>query len=70
MAWRRDEPEPVPAEEAFGKLTIEHLKPLAALLTGDVPKRKPELVGLLARSMTDSEQRCGRCTSGSTRWPR
>jgi hypothetical protein len=56
MSWQRDEPLPVPAEEAFGKLTVEHLKPLAALLTGDVPKRKGELVGLLTRHMTDAGQ--------------
>ena len=31
MAWRRDEPEPVPAEQAFGALTIANLRPLAAL---------------------------------------
>jgi hypothetical protein len=56
MSWRRDEPEPVPAAEAFGKLTIDHLRPLAALLTSDVPKRKPELVTLLARFMTDPDE--------------
>ncbi len=56
MAWRSDEPEPVPAEGAFGKITVEHLKPLAALLTGDVPKRKPELVHLLTRFMTDPDE--------------
>jgi hypothetical protein len=56
MAWRRDQPEPVPAQEAFGKLTLEHLRPLAALLTGDAPKRKPEIVGLLARFMTDANE--------------
>jgi hypothetical protein len=53
MSWRRDEPEPVPAEQAFGKLTIEQLRPLALLLTSDVPKRKPELVGCLVRFLTD-----------------
>ncbi len=53
MSWRRDEPEPLSAEEAFGKLTIDYLRPLALLLTSDVPKRKPELVGLLVRFMTD-----------------
>ena len=39
MAWRRDEPEPVPAEQAFGAL--HHRRtcgPLAAVLKDDVPK--------------------------------
>jgi hypothetical protein len=53
MSWRRDEPEPLSTEEAFGKLTIDYLRPLALLLASDVPKRKPELVSLLVRFMTD-----------------
>jgi hypothetical protein len=53
MSWRRDEPEPLSTEETFGKLTIDQLRPLALLLTSDVPKRKLELVGLLVRFMTD-----------------
>jgi hypothetical protein len=56
MAWRRDEPEPVPAAEAFAKLTNDNLRPLAALVTDDLPKRKPEFVGLLAKVMTDAAQ--------------
>ena len=56
MPWQRDEPEPVPAAEAFGKLTVDHLRPLAALLTSDVPKRKTELVNLLTRFMTDPDE--------------
>jgi len=52
MSWRRDEPELLSTEEAFGKLTIDQLRPLALLLAGDVPKRKTELVGLLVRFMT------------------
>lgn len=54
MSWRRDEPEPVPTAEAFGKLTIDHLRPLVLLLTSDAPKRKPELVALLAQFMTNA----------------
>lgn len=53
MSWRRDEPEALSTEEVFAKLTIEHLRPLALLLASEVPKRKPELVGLLVRFMTD-----------------
>ncbi len=56
MSWRRDEPQPVSAEEAFGKLTLDHLRPLASLLTSDLPKRKPELVALLTRYMTDPDE--------------
>lgn len=56
MTWQRDEPEPVPAAEAFGKLTVDHLRPLAALLIDDVPKRKTELVNLLTRFMTDPKE--------------
>jgi hypothetical protein len=56
MARRRDEPEPVPAAEAFGKLNMDHLRPLAALLTSDLPKRKPELVQLVTRFMTDPDE--------------
>src|SRR5437016_829028 len=53
MSRRRDEPEPVPAAESFGKLTIDHLKPLVRLLTSDVPARKPELVAVLVRYLTN-----------------
>jgi hypothetical protein len=56
MAWMRDLPEPVPADEAFGNLTVDRLQPLARLLTADVPRRKGELVGLLTRSLTDPAQ--------------
>src|SRR5437763_16323816 len=54
MSWGRDEIVPVPAAEAFTKRTIDELKPLALLLTTDVPKRKPELTALLASSMTNA----------------
>jgi hypothetical protein len=52
MAWRRDEPEPVPTREAFDDLTIRDLRPLASLLTKEVPQRKGELVALVVRFMT------------------
>jgi hypothetical protein len=51
MRWRNEERQPLSTEEAFGKLTIDQLKPLALLVTSDVPKRKPELVGLLTHFM-------------------
>jgi hypothetical protein len=53
MSWHRDELQPLPAAEAFGYMTVDHLRPLAALLTGDVPRRKGELVSLLVHRMTD-----------------
>src|SRR4051812_13342973 len=52
MGWRRDEPVPVTTEEAFGKLTIDHLRPLVSLIGEEAPKRKPELVKVLTRVMT------------------
>src|SRR5262249_7069745 len=51
--WRRDEPQPVPTREAFDTLTIRDLRPLASLLTKEVPQRKGELVALVVRFMTD-----------------
>jgi hypothetical protein len=45
-AWQRDEPEPVPAEEAFGKLTIKGQdRGGLSALTG---RRKTVLDGLAA----------------------
>ncbi len=41
------------ADEAFGRLTLDDLRPLAALIEHDPPKKKSDLVPLLARSMTD-----------------
>ena len=41
--------------EAFSLLTVDDLKPLAALV-GQVPTKKGDLVDLLARSMTDSHE--------------
>ena len=39
------------AEEALGHLTVDRLKPLAALVSTNPPKRKSELVALLARAL-------------------
>src|SRR5579883_1173183 len=47
MAWRREEPQPGTAREEYGRLTIEHLLPLARLLVADPPKRKGELVDVV-----------------------
>lgn len=56
MAWRRDESVPVTTEEAFGKLTVDHLRPLALLVGDDAPKRKPELVAQLANAMLSRDK--------------
>jgi hypothetical protein len=56
MSWRDDQFKPLPVKEAFSKLTIAHLRPLVALLSRDVPQRKPELVALLARFLTNPNQ--------------
>lgn len=53
MARVRDEHEKPTAEQAFDRLTIEHLRPLVALLGSDPPKKKGEFVALLTRAMTD-----------------
>jgi hypothetical protein len=53
MAWGRQDRGPLTAEQAFARLTIEHLRPLAALLVPDPPKRKGELVAVLTRAMID-----------------
>lgn len=44
---------PVTAREAFGKLTLDDLRPLAGLVLPDPPKKKGELVPRLAAAMTD-----------------
>ena len=44
------------AEQAFGRLTVEHLRPLVALLGSEVPKKKGELVATLTRAMADSSR--------------
>ncbi len=51
-----EEDRPVPIREAFNQLTVEHLKPLAALLNEKVPTRKGELVDVVARAMRHSAQ--------------
>jgi hypothetical protein len=56
MARYDQEPELLSTEEAFAKLTVEHLKPLVKLLTRDVPTRKPELVKFLTAAMRQPDQ--------------
>jgi hypothetical protein len=53
MARGRDEHEARTAEQAFERLTIEHLRPLVALLGSDPPRKKGELVAVLVKAMTD-----------------
>ena len=53
MPWGRQDRGPLTAEQEFARLTIEHLRPLVALLVPDPPKRKGELVAVLATAMTD-----------------
>jgi hypothetical protein len=56
MSWRTEEQQPISTQEAFGKLTIDRLKPLLRLLTDDVPTRKGELVGALVSAMSRPEE--------------
>ena len=54
MGWgKAAADERLTAEQAFGRLTLDDLRPLAALVDRDPPKKKADLVPLLARSMTD-----------------
>ncbi|HEX4610644.1 MAG TPA: helicase-associated domain-containing protein [Urbifossiella sp.] len=53
MARSSRDQEPTTAEDEFSRLTVEHLRPLAALLLPDAPKKKGELVAVLTRAMTD-----------------
>ncbi|WP_439630193.1 hypothetical protein [Gemmata sp.] len=54
MRWTRTQAEEaLTAREAFEKLTLDDLRPLAGLLAADPPKRKTELVPLLAGVMAD-----------------
>jgi hypothetical protein len=46
-----EEDQPVPTREAFDKLTIDYLKPMAGLLRDRVPTRKGELVEVVAGAM-------------------
>jgi len=50
----RREIEILDTEEAFQKLTVDALKPLAKLLDKGVGTRKPELVGLLTETMRNA----------------
>jgi len=54
MRWTRTQVEEAfTAREAFEKLTLDDLRPLAGLVAADPPKRKTELVPLLAGVMAD-----------------
>lgn len=53
MARARNDHEERAAGPAFGRLTIERLRPLVVLLGADPPKKKGELVAVLTRAMTD-----------------
>lgn len=54
MGWTRTQTEEAfTAREAFEKLTLDDLRPLAGLVSTDPPKRKSELAPLLAKVMTD-----------------
>lgn len=54
MGWSRTQTEEtLAAREAFEKLTLDDLRPLSGLVVADPPKRKSELVPLLAGVMTD-----------------
>ncbi len=46
--------EALTAREAFEKLTLDDLRPLAGLVSTDPPKRKSELAPLLAKVMTNA----------------
>jgi hypothetical protein len=45
--------EALTAEQEFARLTIEHLRPLAALISSNPPKKKGELVAVLIKAMTN-----------------
>ncbi|MDY3554691.1 helicase-associated domain-containing protein [Gemmata sp. JC717] len=52
MARAGQEREALTAEQAFDRLTTEHLRPLVRLLGSEPPKRKGELVAAVAGAMT------------------
>lgn len=56
MTWNKTNAETLTAKEAFGKLTLDDLRPLAGLIATDPPKKKSDLVPLLARAMTKPER--------------
>ena len=57
MGWTRTQSEEtLTAREAFEKLTLDDLRPLAGLVATDPPKRKSELAPLLAKVMTDPKR--------------
>ncbi len=56
MSWGKSVvEEPLTAAEAFEKLRLEDLRPLVEVVKADVPKRKPELVAILAAEMTNPQ---------------
>ncbi len=55
MGWIRTQAgEALTAREAFEKLTLDDLRPLAGLVSTDPPKRKSELAPLFAKVMTNA----------------
>lgn len=55
MGWTKTKTaEALTAREAFEKLTLDDLRPLAGLVAADPPKRKTELAPLLAGVMADA----------------
>lgn len=52
---RYDEPERLTVREAYSLLTVDDLKPLAALV-GQVPTKKGDLVDLLAKTVEDERE--------------
>lgn len=55
MARRSNQPEQLSTEAALSNLTVDNLKPLAALVTDSVPKRKGELVAVLTKFMSNQK---------------
>lgn len=53
MRRRQATDEALTAADAFGRLTLDDLRPLARLVEPDPPKKKTDLVLLLADTMTD-----------------
>lgn len=53
MARGSQDSGPLPAQLEFDALTVDDLRPLAAMLVSDPPKRKGELVAVVVGAMTD-----------------
>jgi hypothetical protein len=57
MRWTKTQTEEaLTAREAFEKLTLDDLRPLAGLVSADPPKRKTEVAPLLAGVMADASR--------------